>query len=331
MIKTILILTILVSFNLHAVYSIEELSFLHSPCNQAQVDTHKPNISFSFGSIKVRLSTVKVFLDGAEVTSNCIILPRFLSYKPEENLAPGRHDVKITFNDQNSKKYTIRWAFSIRKTILIKSITHNADEPLMEREKLVVRVIGKPGGKACFTIPNIILNAPMKEISKGIYEGEYRVHEYDNTGEQPVCARLVMPDGTMDQSQSKKKVSIFARLFRLKIISPKEGERVTQKFFIKGRTRPNMKVIMTISLSYKTLKNLLKANGPETGGIETKSDKNGYFEKEFGFPVSINNLKAVITAYARDEKGNKSMMDSVTIYLDREKDIKEKQKNKKKQ
>lgn len=300
--------------------------FLHSPCNRSKIDTQHPTISFSFGSSFAKQQSVNLFLDNKNVTGNCAILPGFLTYKPEEGLSPGRHIVKVLFQDTSGRSHTYLWEFYIKKCFLIKSVSHNADAPLMDSEKLVVEMEGAPGGKAHFSLPNIVENVSMREISKGKYIGEYRVKELDYTTEQPVCVSLNMPDGTMETVKSKNPVSIFAQLFKVKILSPSHEEKVTRKFMIKGRTKPNVKVFMSIALSFKTLKNLIKANGPETGGIEAVSDNNGYFQKEFGFPVAVDGLKAVITAYARDNEGNKSMVDEVTVFLDQQKDRMSKEK-----
>ncbi len=294
--------------------------FLHSPSNKSKIETQYPTISFSFGRSFAKQQSVNLFLDDKDVTNNCAILPGFLTYKPEEGLQPGRHTAKILFQDASGRNHTYRWEFYIKKCCLIKSVSHNATAPLMDSEKLIVEMEGTPGGKAVFSLPNIADSVAMREVSKGKYLGEYRVKELDYTAEQLVFVSLTMPDGTMETVKSKKPVSVFAQLFRVKIISPTKEEKVTRKFMIKGRTKPNVKVFMSVTLSFKTLKNLIKANGPETGGIEALSDNNGYFQKEFGFPVAVDGLKAVITAYGRDKDGSKSMVDEVTVYLDQKKD-----------
>lgn len=298
----------------------ENFMFLHTPSSRSKIDTQHPTISFSFGRALAKQQSVYLFLDDKDVTNNCAILPGFLTYKPEESLLPGKHIAKVLFQDASGRNHTYRWEFYIKKCCLIKSISHNATAPLMDSEKLIVEMEGSPGGKAVFSMPNIADNVPMKEVSRGKYKGEYRVKELDYTAEQFVSVSLNMPDGTTETVKSKEPVSIFAQLFRVKILSPTKEEKVTRKFMIKGRTKPNTKVFMSITLSFKTLKNLIKANGPETGGIEALSDNNGYFQKEFGFPVAVDGLKAVITAYGRDKDGSKSMVDEVTVYLDQQKD-----------
>ena len=294
--------------------------FLHSPSNRSKIETQHPTISFSFGRSIAKQQSVNLFLDDKNVTDNCAILPGFLTYKPEQGLLPGRHTAKVIFQDTSGRNHTYRWEFYVKECCLIKFVSHNATAPMMESEKLIVKMAGAPGGKAFFSLPNIVDNVSMREVSKGKYEGEYRVKELDYTTEQPVFVSLSMPDGTTETVKSKTPVSVFAQLFRVKILSPGKNEKVTRKFLIKGRTKPNIKVFMSIALSFKTLKNLIKANGPETGGIEALSDNNGYFQKEFGFPVAVDGLKAVITAYGRDKDGSKSMVDEVTVYLDQQKD-----------
>lgn len=300
--------------------------FLHTPPGKSKIDTQHPTISFSFGRVSINQQSIVLIIDDRDVTDKSVILPGFLTYKPEEGLLPGKHTVKVLFQDTKGKKYSYRWEFNVKERCLIKSVSHNATTLLMDSEMLIVEMEGSPDGQANFSIPNIVENFPMKEVSKGKYKGEYRVGEFNYAAEQYISVSLKMPDGSIETVKSDKPVSIFAQLFKVKIFSPVNEEKVSRKFVIKGRTKPDVKVILSITLSFKTLHNLIKASGPETGGIEALSDKNGYFEKEFGFPVAVDGLKAVISAYGRDKDGNKSMIDEVTVYLDQKMDRESKDK-----
>lgn len=311
------------------VLSEESNFFLLSPARDSVIYDRKPTISLSFRNIGINLTTVEVFLNNKNVTASCIILPGFMSYKPDGDLPFGENRVKVRFTEKSQKTHFISWRFQIKSVNLIKSIRHDYKSPLMIREILHLTMKGKTGGKAYFDIRGIRSNIPMKEVSTGLYKGSYQVGEFDYATDVPVIGRLRMPDGKCENVKAKKSVSIFAQLFKVKILSPKDGEWVTQRFTIKGRTKPNVDVLMSISLSFRQLGGLISSKGPEQGGIETRSDSNGYFSKEFGFPVSVSGLKAVIKVHARDSRGKKSLYDEVTVSLDVEKDREQKAKKKK--
>jgi hypothetical protein len=187
---------------------------------------------------------------------------------------------------------------------------------------------GKPGGKASFSVGQSIKNIPMHEVKPGEYSGVYIVQAYDYVFEEPVKAELQMPGGGLHTKSSEQQISIFAQFFKVKLLTPKNNDKVCQRFFIKGRTKPNVKVMISISLHFKKFYGILSAKGPPTGGIETISDANGYFEKEMGFPVSFDGLKANVRVFAIDSKGDKSMPEDVTVFLDTQKDKQEKEKKK---
>jgi len=301
-------------------FSRERILFHKSPFGGATVHSRTPNISISSGGIIIKRSTVKVIVNKKNMTPCSLILPNCIIYQPDFELPLGKNVALISFEDSGGKSFVAKWSFYVRESKLIGSILHNASTPLMAGERIKVRMKGKSGGRAYFRIGDVVVRAPMKEISKGIYTGAYIVKNYDYAAEEPVVVYLKMPEGGSHKLAAKRPVTIFAQLFRVKILSPKNNERVPRKFEIIGRTQPNVEVMMSITISYKAMGNLLKASGPTTGGIKTMSNDRGYFKKEFGFPISVNNLKAVITVFARKKNSVKSMTDEVTVYLDKDKD-----------
>ncbi|MCD4785493.1 MAG: hypothetical protein K8T10_16860 [Candidatus Eremiobacteraeota bacterium] len=321
---TLLIIIFLQSNN--PIFSEESDSFLFSPAKSSFIYSRKPTISLAFRNLAIKLNSVKVLINNKDVTASSIILPGFMSYKPGVDLPFGENRVEVHFTDKSEKKYSISWMFQIKSFDLIKSINHDYKPPLMIREILHVTMKGKPGGEAFFDISGLKTNIPMKEVSPGLYKGSYRVGKFDYTTNVYIYGNLRMPDGKYEKMKAKTPVSIIAQLFEIKILSPKDGELVAQKFTIKGRTKPNVDVLMTISLSFRQLGGLISGKGPEQGGIETRSDSNGYFSKEFGFPVSVNGLKAVINIQARDSEGIKSISDEVSVFLDVAKDREHKEK-----
>lgn len=310
-------------------YSNLAMDFLYSPTNKATIENRQPTVTFCFGNIIYQPDSCRLLINKKDVTSDCIIIHRSLIYKPRENLPLGDNNVEVSFLDNRWKKVEVKWSFYIREERLIESIKHNCKAPLMDGEKLNVTVKGKSGGKAFFSVGGSIKNCPLKETSSGVYTGYYTVQKYDYVAEEPIKVSLKMPDGSNYEQKSEEPVSIFAQFFRVKILSPMDGEKVCQQFTIRGRTKPNVKVLMTISLQFKKFGDFVSAQGPESGGIETMSDENGYFEKDFGFPFSYQGLKATIRVYALDSRGEKSMYEDITVILDHNKDRIEKEKKKK--
>jgi len=310
--RWILVILLFIFLLSHQILSFEAH---HSPPEGAQLENNRPIITFTLRGNVSDLKTVKLFVNGMDVTHSAVITRAFLTYRPLESLPAGKNNVKVTFTAKNGKEVSKEWSFFVRDTKPIKSVSHNAKSELMEKETLHVILTGAAGSKATFDIGGFKTNIQMKEIKPGVYEGRYEVKRHDNIFNAPVIGRLITRDGASFREKAKKPVSIDARFFRLKILEPLNNSYVSQNFKVRGRTRANTIVKVATGLAFNFGDDSMSAPAKLGGGPTIEVNETGIFEETLGFPVAMKGMKMAISAHAIDRKGNQSMPDTITVYL----------------
>ena len=298
--------------------------YMYSPSNEARLHNNRPVITFTLMGKTKDTSSVRFKVNGSDVTELCVITGMYVSYKPGDSLPPGKNTVDVSFKSTEGNNVNFQWYFYVDDFEPIKSVEHNAKGELMEKEVLEVTLKGSEGCKVTFDIGDFKRNMPMKEVEPGVYKGVYEVKNNDQASMAPVICKLVTGDGAFYRMKAKNTVSIEARFFKLKIISPANESFVGQNFKLKGRTKPNTLVKISTGIAFNISGDAMSAPAKPRGGITAEVDENGCFEEDLGFAIAMQGMKMVINAHAIDKKGNESMPISLTVYL--KPDMKEKAK-----
>jgi len=289
--------------------------YLHSPMDGVTLDNNRPEISLSLGGKDCDLSTIRILVNSIDVTDKALITPGFIIYKPGEALPDGENSVEVSFKNKKGEYLVKKWSFRIVGRDRIASVIHNAKDALMVKEKLKVTLKGESGAKASFDIGVWKKNIPLKEVTPGVYEGFYEVLPDDNVLEVRVIGKLKTKDGSVYRKKADKPVTINARFFRVKILEPKNNSEVRQTFILKGRTKPNTLVKVSMGLALNVGEDAFSAPARPGGGVDVNVDEEGIFHQEMGFPIAMNGMKMVISCQAIDSKGRRSFIDTITVYL----------------
>jgi hypothetical protein len=83
-----------------------------TPARGAEVTSRRPTIEATFGGGTVDPNTVKVTVDGLDVTSDSTRSTTGILYAPRSPLQPGRHTVNVTGTDSNGGAFNRSWAFT---------------------------------------------------------------------------------------------------------------------------------------------------------------------------------------------------------------------------
>lgn len=200
------------------------------------------------------------------------------------------------------------WTFEVVPSRLIESVTHNAKQALGEYQEMEVTMKAEPGVKATFSIDNESEEYPMEEVERGVYKGTYTVRPGDYHLEVPIKGHLHL--GSRRESRvSEEPAILFGHLFRVHIIEPKPGKAPSNNFLIKGRTRPGSKVSIVPRLSFNnnTRAPSSRWSSQAGGSIEARADDEGFFEIEYGVPISVPNLSVVLAVFAVAPDGERSV------------------------
>ena len=82
------------------------------PGHDATVQSRRPTIEARFGGAQADPNSVRVFLDGLNVTDQSSRSPDGIVYSPPSDLQSGRHQVRIAGQDANGAAFVRQWAFA---------------------------------------------------------------------------------------------------------------------------------------------------------------------------------------------------------------------------
>jgi Copper amine oxidase N-terminal domain len=82
------------------------------PARGASVQSRRPTIEATFAGGTVDPNSIRVTLDGADVTNNSTRSPRGVTYAPQSPLQAGAHQVVISGNDSNGQLFRRAWQFT---------------------------------------------------------------------------------------------------------------------------------------------------------------------------------------------------------------------------
>lgn len=286
----------------------EQTSLLLSPAPGSEVEASELVVSVTVSgplSEALNLSTARLWVDGRDVTGLCLRSGSYLSYRPIAEMPKGAVQARLEFANGVIKE----WAFTIVATELIESIEHNGQEALGEYQELKVVMKAEPGLEASFSIDKERQEHPLTEASPGVYEGTYTVKPGDYFLEVPLYGHLKTGTRTASR-EAEVPVSLFGHLFRVQIIEPLSGKAPSNNFMIKGRTRPGSKVSIVPRLSFSSNTKAPSSRWSSDGGggsIETRADEEGFFEIEYGIPISVPNLSVVLAVFAVTPEGERSV------------------------
>ncbi len=71
----------------------------------------RPTIEANFDNARANPNTLRVMVDGVNVTAQTSRSPRGVVYSPPSDLQPGRHDVTINGMDDHGMPFEARWSF----------------------------------------------------------------------------------------------------------------------------------------------------------------------------------------------------------------------------
>ncbi|MFS8885948.1 hypothetical protein [Synechococcus sp. H70.2] len=230
-------------------------------------------ISASFRSqdgVSVRPETVRVFLDGKDVTAESVITRDFFTYRPLQPLPPGRREVLLEFTNTQGVTRRVTWSFTVGSPVRasIDLVDHNAgNRPLAAGEILLVTVKGTPSSRVTVYLVQDgrqVQTLQAQEVASGTYVVNALIEPKDATREGIVIARLEN-GGQVRFMTAEQPVRLVegatAGIQRLtpqevpssllpQITNLRDGDRVAgSSFTLQGTTAPNASVRVTVTAS----------------------------------------------------------------------------------
>ncbi|MFS8879167.1 hypothetical protein [Synechococcus sp. H55.11] len=235
-------------------------------------------ISASFRSqdgVSVRPETVRVFLDGKDVTAESVITRDFFTYRPAQPLPPGRREVLLEFTNTQGVTRRVTWSFTVGSPVRasIDLVDHNAgNRPLAAGEILLVTVKGTPSSRVTVYLVQDgrqVQTLPAQEVSSGTYVVNALIEPKDTTREGIVIARLEnngqvrfmtaeqparliegATGGIQRLTTQEVSATISPSSLLPQITNLRDGDRVAgSSFTLQGTTAPNASVRVNVTAS----------------------------------------------------------------------------------
>lgn len=254
-----------------------------------RVTRDRPNISATFDDSTgsgIDPESVDLRVDNRRVTRDAQVTPQFVSYRPDQPLTSGTHEVTLTARDKAGNPVERTWSFRVvGNTDVIRSFTHDAiNKNLDPGSEITFTLDGEPGGTATFNVGDRNREHRMREVEPGKYVGTYTVRRNDILDNVPVTAKLTTKEGESFTYEATNRLS--ARLRSLEVpafTSPEDGASVGSKVTFKGTAAPGSKVQLKIDYSKNAL-GLLRLNGT-VAEIEVTADDRGRWTTD---PIDMN-------------------------------------------
>ncbi|MBS2039118.1 hypothetical protein JST97_29315 [bacterium] len=285
----------------------QQLDVLPAPGEKVGED--RPCIQVSWPEGTVLSNRCRLWMNGREVTSECLRSGRFLSFRPYK--APPAGSVEVRFSAEDPKGQTLEkaWSFQLAPTPWIQNLAQDAAGDLFADDDLRVQFRAPARGKASFTIGAL---GPVEMVEKepGLYQGCYHVKDSDTSLAAPVTVHYQKGDH-QEEAQAPGPVKIFGGFYRVRVLSPADGSLVDQNFVLTGRARPGCRVSVIPKVGFQDDMAAPTTNtnsvAGTAGSIPADVDEQGNFSVEYGLPILLPGMHLVMSIFAVDSEGNRSM------------------------
>lgn len=298
-----------------------------SPEPNARDITPESTISGLFEGGPVDVRSVRIRVNGQDVTSRSVINPAFFTYRPEQPLPQGRNTVQVEYSISRGPQRSNSWEFFVQQpqqTLGIREILHNGDSGLPAGSTFQVAIYGTPGAQASVLLirdENTIQRLRTQEVSSGVYVATLPVERGDNLRDGIVLGRLRLgrtnryaaadlpvffnkrprPDApptsggsTWPNNQTNN------QLLQPQFTNVRDGDRVSgRSFTLQGQTAPNAVVRVSVTADVPFFGGALNLGTRTVVDRDFQADSGGRFQVDVTPGVAISGTRYRVRATAR--------------------------------
>lgn len=307
-----------------------------NPANNSQTVSPDTSISGQFddtNSPAVDLNSVRILVNGRDVTTRSTITQDFFTYRPDQPFAPGTVQVQVQYRNVNNQQQTANWAFTVQQPqpLQITSITHSGigtSQPT--GASFTVTINGTANAQASALLiqdGRTVRDVPAREVSSGVYVATVAIQRGDRVDNGAVVGRLQRqgqttyaaasqpfafnsstpvspsPSPSPSPSTSTPPTSGDTTIAGLKprFTSPQSGSEVSGGFVLIGQTLPNAGVQVTVTSRVSVLGVDLGSIGSETlVDREVRAGNSGEFRIQVpGARLPVPGTQYTVRAIAR--------------------------------
>ncbi len=265
-----------------------------SPAKGATVDSREPLIYATLSDengVGVDPASVRVRLDGTDVTNQATITPAFFNLKAS-NLSTGQHQVQVSVADRAGNVTSSDWSFSVADNSLVQSFTADTPSGTAVNVGQTIRFTlrAQPGGTAEVALGKVAPHVALREGATGVYTGEYTVVPGDSLVGAPVSAKFTKDGKTLITPLASAFTIDAGAPTQPVIVTPENDSLVGETLDVEGKAAPGATVRVSISYVSAALGGLFSVNG-SAGSKDVVTDKNGNWKAD-AFTLKTNSLLA---------------------------------------
>lgn len=229
-----------------------------TPEDQASINDPVPGISavFDDDGSGIDRRSVRLLVNGADVTDQATVTRDFISYKPAARLQPGMQRVELRLADSAGNHTERRWTFVEQAPLAIagiRSVSDNVDHALQPGDTIHTEMTGTPGGQATFSSGSI-RNVPLREERPGHYVADYTIRKGDDVADKPISFRLLTADGQRFEQASRSVVRVATgKPVPPTVVSPAPNVVPANPMIISGRSARNARVHVRVEYRNRVL------------------------------------------------------------------------------
>jgi hypothetical protein len=166
------------------------------PGSDEQIVSARPVLFCGFddgAGMGVDPRSVRLSVDGVDVTAHAVVGPFEVSYQPPFDLGEGDHAYSIVATDAAGNPVHGLRLFRVVPPApsTFERVSGSAQGTLEAGSTFTVSVTAAPGGSATATIPLLGRSVPLVEVKPGAYRGEFVLGPGDGIESAPVIVRFV--------------------------------------------------------------------------------------------------------------------------------------------
>jgi hypothetical protein len=284
---------------------------------RATIDTHKPTISSVTPEDGATTSgarpqiyallgdgqgtgvdpqRIHLFLDGSDITANAVVTQSFVTYRPDSPLAPGVHNALVAVSDMVGNEARLTWSFTVQAAAnVVASFGSNVNADtatVTATNPLTLTLRAQAGGKATFSIGDVVTSVPLPEVSAGVYQATFVPVPGENVDHAPVTAQFVSRDGVRVSAPLGQPVTIIAGPpVAPTIKSPLDGDSVSDTVVIAGSATPFATVDIDVSYRDRALGGIVHITG-KAAQVQVRANERGHWQTQL---VSLNSPSLLLS------------------------------------
>ncbi|MFM9873895.1 MAG: stalk domain-containing protein [Fimbriimonadaceae bacterium] len=185
----------------------------------------------------INQSTVKLWVDNKDVTSQAYVTERLIVLKPTQDLSIGKHDVKLTVTDNAGNNSTVETEFEIVAAVnLVQNFVLTPTSKLEPGDSVKINaMVGSDVKRVMVKLGNQDVLRQANLAADGKVSFAYTVAKGDSFDDSPITLLLEMSNGDKLEYVAESRLTMVGVVTpQPKLVSPEAGSNLGKSVVLTG-------------------------------------------------------------------------------------------------